>query len=161
MHLFMKINSDITRQGRVIGYDIARSFALFYMVFVNFWAMLHDYNIPERVDSFFLKIQGKAAVTFIVLAGIGLSLLSKHAYIGNDYTKKRALRNKLFKRAFFLFMLGFLNTYIWLADILHFYAIFIMISPFFLYASNKKLWAYQFISIIAFIILMTWDDDIT
>lgn len=123
--------------------------------------MLHNYNIPEGIDSVFLKIQGKAAVIFIVLAGAGLSLLSKHAYIDNDHAKKTALRSKLFKRAFFLFILGFLNTFIWLADILHFYAIFIMISPFFLFASNKKLWLFQCISLAAFIALMPWNDDIT
>ena len=123
----MKRNSDITGHARIIGYDLARAFALLYIVIINFWAMVHS-TISEEVNSIFLKIQGRGAVLFVVLAGGAISLISKQIYKDNDYSKKSALRIKLLKRALFLFILGFLNTSIWLADILHFYAIFILIS---------------------------------
>ena len=60
---------------RVIGYDLARALAVIGMVVVNFKiAMGAEQNDPAWLVGIVGLIDGRAAATFVVLAGVGLSL---------------------------------------------------------------------------------------
>ena len=61
---------------RIIGLDVARCLAIFGMVIVNYREALGEpEDGPAWLVSFSSNIEGKASATFVVLAGIGLSLL--------------------------------------------------------------------------------------
>jgi uncharacterized membrane protein YeiB len=145
---------------RITGLDIARSLALFYMTVVNFWSIVQE-TVPGWVNVILLKIQGKAAVTFIIIAGMALSLISKHQNSYSSGITKSEFRSKLLKRALFLFIIGTLNTFFWITDILHFYAFFLIISVLFLYTSSTKIWVFQLLCIFIFLFLIPWKGDIT
>ncbi len=112
-------------EGRIEEYDLARAVAFMGMVFVNFWVLMDNAVACPGWLVFCLNlVQGRAAATFVVLAGVGLSLLSKDIYLHPDRTAIRQNRHKIWRRAALLFIIGLLNGLIWPADILHFYALY-------------------------------------
>lgn len=126
--------------NRIIGYDLARALSLLGMVLINFWVMMEDtISIPQWLVSTFDLIQGRAAATFVVLAGAGISLMSRDALLDNDAAAITKNRYKILKRGLFLFMLGMLNGSIWRADILHFYGIYFLIGICLLTVPTRRL----------------------
>lgn len=114
--------------NRLEGIDLARFVALVGMVIVNFNVVMIE---PEAGKTFSSQIaesfQGRAAATFVVLAGIGLGLgTNRHAW---NQTLKVTL-----KRAAFLLIVGLLNSLIFEADIIHYYAFYFLFGVFFLRA---------------------------
>lgn len=125
---------------RIAGYDFARALAIFGMVAINFkYIMGAEDNGPEWFIWFMYLLDGRAAAIFVMLAGVGLSLLSRRARIANDLAGLRKNRKSLLKRAVFLFIIGMAIIKIWPADILHFYGIYIAIAAFLLSTSDQKL----------------------
>lgn len=146
-------------KDRVPGYDLARALALLGMVFINYWVLVEDPNAcPEWLDAVMNFIQGRAAATFVVLAGVGLSLLSRRAYLVKDAAGIAADRYVLWRRASFLFTIGLLYSMIWPADILHFYGIYLAIGAFLLTAPNRRLWALAIVISVAFSLFMIITD---
>jgi len=127
--------------NRIVGYDLARAVALFGMLFINFSALIDEGSPDSSCLVYAIElIRGRAAATFVVLAGVGMSLLAKDGYLldkhGVNY--KRIL---LLKRAFFLLIIGSLNFLLSpLPDILHFYAFYLIIGTCLLTVSNVSLW---------------------
>ena len=145
--------------NRIVGYDLARALALLGMLPINFWVLMDISNSdPEWLVSILGLIQGRAAATFVVLAGVGLSLLSRRASLDNDTTGIKSNRYMLLRRALFLFILGLLNSVIWPSDILHFYAIYFAIGTCLLTFSSLCLWASAIIPVSAFSALMFISD---
>jgi uncharacterized membrane protein YeiB len=79
------------------------------------------------VKSFASIFDGKAAAMFVVLAGVGLALMTNSAIKNNDRHKLKIAKIRIAKRALFLFVLGLSYITIWPADILHFYGIYMVI----------------------------------
>jgi len=126
--------------NRIIGYDLARALTLLGMVLINFWVMMENtVSDPQWLVSTLDLIQGRAAATFVVLAGVGLSLMSRSALLNNDAARMRENRHLMLKRALFLFMLGMLNGLIWRADILHVYGIYFVIGICLLTVPSRRL----------------------
>lgn len=103
--------------SRLAGLDLARLFALFGMVLVNFSIVMGAEGGTDSSATLSGFMEGKAAGTFVVLAGLGLGLSA--ARYGHSSNTKTIL-----KRAAFLMVLGLLNSVIFPADILHYYAIY-------------------------------------
>ncbi len=140
---------------RMVGYDVARAFAVLGMVMVNFKIVMGaSENGPEWLVWLVSLLEGRAAATFVVLAGVGLSLLSRRALTANDHTGLTRCRNMLLKRALFLFIVGLLYTPLWPADILHFYGVYIAVCAFLLSTSNRRLWAVAAIFLIGFVVML-------
>src|SRR6266516_176101 len=106
---------------RIIGYDLARALAILGMVVVHFALVMSSEPMVEegwmsRVVGF---LDGRAAATFVVLAGIGVTLRSRGAAAGAAHHPKglARLRSTLLKRGLFLLAVGFLNLIIWPGDI--------------------------------------------
>jgi len=132
---------------RIQGYDLARALAIFGMVLVNFKIVMGaSDNGPDWLIWLEGLLEGRAAATFVILAGVGLSLISRRARLEGDPENIARNRKTLLKRALFLFVVGLLYTPLWPADILHFYGIYIAIGAFLLTASDRKLcgWAISF-----------------
>jgi uncharacterized protein len=73
-------------------------------------------------------IDGRASALFVILVGIGLSLLTQQSRLSGDLGKLLQQRKALIKRAAFLFVLGLVYIEIWPADILHYYGVYILIG---------------------------------
>ncbi len=122
------------KQKRILGYDTARALAIFGMVLVNFKIALGFEGLENHWLATISKpMEGRAAATFVILAGVGITLLTKNKTLLEG---KRILQ----KRALFLLVTGFLFSLVWPADILHFYALYIFLGTFFLSRSNLALW---------------------
>lgn len=126
---------------RIVGYDLARSLAIFGMVLVNYKiAMGAQQNGPAWLVDLAGLIDGRAAALFVVLAGVGISLLSQAGRVRNDLARIGADRRTLLRRALFLFVVGSLYTAIYSADILHFYGLYIAVAALALKTSVRRLW---------------------
>ncbi len=114
---------------RVVGYDLARALAVIGMVIVNFKIAMHAKaaGAPGWLR-IFDAIDGRASATFVILAGVGLSLLSARGRAANDAVQIGADRLMLVRRAAFLFVAGLLYVQLWPADILHFYGAYLLIG---------------------------------
>lgn len=139
---------------RIIGYDLARAFAIFGMVVVNFKIVMGaEQDGPAWIVNLVGLLDGRAAATFVVLAGAGLSLLSQKARTLDDRRQLAQDRRTLLKRALFLFFVGLLYTPIWPADILHFYGVYIAVAAFLLAASARQLWIYSVVLVLVFVVM--------
>lgn len=152
--------SGINSSGsRIIGYDFARALAILGMVIVNYKVVMEaDKNGPEWFVWLIGLLEGRAAATFVILAGVGLSLLSQKARLADDVETLSLNRNTLLKRALFLFVVGLLYISIWPADILHFYGLYIAIGALLLKVSNRRLWFLAWVFMAIFVMLLLFFD---
>ncbi|MEZ5627515.1 MAG: heparan-alpha-glucosaminide N-acetyltransferase domain-containing protein [Rhodocyclaceae bacterium] len=103
---------------RLDGLDIARFVAFVGMVIVNFKIAMGATG-GGLLDTLTGVLEGKAAATFVVLAGVGLGLSAAQGTLAQ--TLSVTLR-----RVVFLLALGLLNTLVFDADILHYYAFYFL-----------------------------------
>ncbi|MCP5024989.1 MAG: DUF1624 domain-containing protein [Actinomycetia bacterium] len=153
--------------GRIVGLDIARALAIVGMVIVNFKiTMSAEDSGPQWLRSFAAVFDGRAAATFVVLAGIGASLGSRRARDSENPSQQRAARVTLAKRALFLFVLGWAFFPIWPADILHYYGLYLAVGAIVLFAPHRRLVIFAgaavgmaLVFIVSFDPLANWDLD--
>lgn len=138
---------------RIIGIDVARSLAIIGMIIINF-KMVFGSEGAGWVKGFAGLFEGKAAATFVVLAGMGIALMTKSSIKDNDLNKFNRVRKIIIKRALFLFFIGISYIGIWPADILHFYGIYMLITFFLLKSSNKTIFSFAFLLILVYPLLM-------
>lgn len=120
--------------SRLEGLDIARFLAFVGMVIVNFKTVMsiEQTGQSDWLMAFASAFEGRAAATFVVLAGLGLGLSA--ARIPDDKTTLVTL-----KRALFLLVIGLINALIFEADILHYYAFYFLFGMLFLKADSRTL----------------------
>lgn len=123
---------------RIDGIDLARAIAIIGMIIVNFKTVFGDEG-AEWLKTLLGVLEGKAAATFVVLAGVGLALIMNSSIKDNNQVKIRAARKRIVKRALFLFIVGLSYISIWPADILHFYGIYMAITILVLTAKDKTI----------------------
>lgn len=111
-------------------------------------------NAPVWLVELVGLLDGRAAATFVILAGAGISLLSQKGRARGDRDILAQDRRTLLKRALFLFIAGLLYSPIWPADILHFYGVYIAVAAFLLAASSRQLWIYSGTLMVAFVVLL-------
>jgi uncharacterized membrane protein YeiB len=146
-----------SRNPRIIGIDVARALAIFGMILVNFKIVFGDAG-NEWIKSAAALLDGKAAATFVFLAGVGLALMTKSVIAEGDLNKLKTARNRILKRALFLFIIGLSYVIIWPADILHFYGVYMAITVLFLTSGNRTIIGGAVGFMLAFPILMTFID---
>jgi len=145
--------------NRIVGIDVARALAIMGMILVNFKIAFGDKG--NEVYKLFASIfEGKAAATFVVLAGIGIAFMSNNAVKSNDKIKLKNPRIRIAKRAIFLFVIGLLYTPIWIADILHFYGIYMLITLLLITSSRQLIFNLGLLLILVYPFLMLlWNYD--
>lgn len=121
---------------RIIGIDVARALAVFGMIIVNF-KMVFGKEGESVLGPLASVFDGKAAATFVVLAGVGLAFMTNSAIRTNNVLKLKQSKKKIVKRALFLFVLGTSYLFIWPADILHFYGIYMLLTLLLIDKSTK------------------------
>ncbi len=118
---------------RMEGLDVARAFAILGMMFVNY-ALVFEVKPTSSLGIFFMGLEGRAAAVFMIVAGIGIGLLSKKG-------TNRQLYIQIVKRSLFLWVLGLtlFSIFDWTADILHYYGMFMVVALPFLRADKKTI----------------------
>ena len=125
------MTSNLATQ-RLAGLDFARFVAFVGMVIVNFKIVMGADQGVGLLHSLTQGLEGRAAATFVVLAGMGLGLA---AYRDNlEHTLALTV-----KRALFLLVIGLLNMLVFDADILHYYAFYFLFGALLLPLNNARL----------------------
>jgi len=164
MNMVSPDNLDSTpRKGhRILGIDMARSFAIFFMVIENYKNAMeaHD-DGPGWLVWFFTCMEGRAAPTFVTIMGVGLVLLAQKALQSGDSALRRDSKSRIIKRGVFLVVLGVLNYQIWPGDILHFYGFYMALCALFLFRPSwTPLAGVAAVMIVAYIINHAFDSGI-
>ncbi len=139
------IQAGERKAHRLDGLDVARLFAFIGMVAVNFNLVM---GMPvltgEWPQNTIIGLEGRAAASFVVLAGVGLGLS----------TKGQVNYDVIFKRAAFLLVIGTFNMLIFPADIIHYYAAYFVLAAVLLPVSNKGLWGAIVLINLAFLVAL-------
>ena len=134
---------------RIAGYDFARSLAIFGLAIANFSHSV-DYTGFYLLDTL---IQGGTIATFLVLGGIGVSLLSQRSRVTSNAHGCTDSRKRLIRRAAFLLVVGICCSSIWQASFLCFFSICIAVGALLLTVSNRWLWSFAFIFALIWVVL--------
>ncbi|WP_445476760.1 DUF418 domain-containing protein [Marinobacter nauticus] len=126
------LTPDKSASPRLDGLDLARFVAFFGMVIVNFKIAMGAEGDTGVLNFLTRALEGRAAATFVVLAGIGLGLAALRSDLGQTVSVT-------IKRAIFLFVVGLLNFLVFDADILHYYAFYFLFGVLLLSLSNHWL----------------------
>ncbi len=125
---------------KIYGLDVARSLAIFIMIFVNFETVFAKETTEGFLSVFFTILHGKGAALFVVLAGVGISLMLKFSLNSDNWELLKHKKTILLKRALFLFVLGLFCLWFWPADILHYYGFYISLGVLFVGYKSHWLW---------------------
>lgn len=134
-------------KARITALDFARALAIFGMIIVNYkLAMQAEQSEPGWLQSIAGLFEGRASALFVVLAGIGVSLMTSKCRSSMNGELIRQNRSSLYRRAAFLFIAGVLLLLLdWNADILHYYAVFMLIAALLITTSDNKILGLFFI----------------
>ena len=139
---------------RIEGYDVARALAIFGMIIVNFKIVMGSSEAgSDWLVVFAGLFEGRAVALFVILAGVGLSLLSRRAFQTNDPEARRIAQLRIVKRSTFLLVFGLLLATIWSADILHFYSMYMLIGALLLFQQPRILWTSGMALMLGFVLL--------
>ena len=127
-------------EGREHGWDLARAFAIVMMVLINFQLMLAarppstGLAYGDQVLRWLVHVpSGRSSSLFVVLAGAGFSLLTRRARVttgdaARDRTELFVALRTMLLRVGFLFVAGNVLLLAWPIDILHFYAVYLLLA---------------------------------
>jgi uncharacterized membrane protein YeiB len=140
-------------KDRIIGFDLARAYAILGMFIVNFNTVFGSHQDTSLLGKFLTLFNGNSSSIFVMLAGMGIALMSNKTQYTSEEKKK--IKNIISKRSWFLFVVGLILYNWWPADILHFYAGYMHLAIIFLFIDRKYYWWVIFGSIIVFHILLS------
>jgi uncharacterized protein len=120
---------------RVIGFDLARAYAIFGMYIVNFTFCFGTFGDKSFLGKFTNLFIGNSTSIFIICAGMGVVLMADKSKI--NPVEKSKFKSIVLKRSWFLFALGLLLYTWWPGDILHFYGGYLHIAAFILFIPKK------------------------
>lgn len=126
-------------QSRNQGFDLARAFALFGMVIVNFKLVTGATTGDAQWLYLSSLLEGRAAALFVVLAGIGLAFISAKARHNDSVTIRRQVQKEIFTRGLLLLIIGLAYLPVWPADILHFYGCYFMLTALVCFTPDRRL----------------------
>ena len=148
---------------RIIGFDLARAYALFGMFIVNFnYCFGSVFYTEEPVGRFLNLFTGNSTSIFIILAGMGVSFMANKTE--DSLEARKGLKSIILKRSWFLLALGLVLFNWWPGDILHFYGSYMHIAAFLLFVPKRYyLWSAFLVIIIYHVLLFvipvetSWD----
>jgi uncharacterized protein len=135
------------QKQRIIGFDLARAYAIFGMYVVNFNVVFGNYYDTSWAGKFLSLFSGNSSTVFVMLAGMGVALMTNRPFYTADEQQK--LKSIINKRAWFLFGIGLVLYSWWPADILHFYGGYMHIAALLLFIDKKY---YLYVGALAIVI---------
>jgi len=140
-------------KNRIIGFDLARAYAIFGMFIVNFNIVFGSHEDTSILGRFLNLFNGNSSTTFVILAGMGVALMTNRAVYSLE--EKQQLQAMVMKRSWFLFFTGLLLYNWWSADILHFYGGYMHLAALLLFTPKKYyLWAAALAIVIFHLLLL-------
>ncbi|AZA76213.1 DUF418 domain-containing protein [Chryseobacterium sp. G0186] len=138
---------------RIIGFDLARAYAIFGMFIVNFNMVFGNHDDPSPLGKILVLFSGHSSTVFVILAGMGVALMTNRI---QEYTSedRKNLRHTILKRALFLFVFGILFYCWWPADILHLYGGYMSIGALLIFMDKKYYLIAATIAVILFHLLL-------
>ncbi len=122
--------------ARIVGIDLARFAAIAGMVLVNVTIVMGGTGEAGGwLGALERGMQGRASALFVVLAGIGCSVMARRD------GRLELARRRILRRAVFLLVLGYAWQLVWSGDILHFYGFYFLVAAACLGVSSRVLWA--------------------
>jgi uncharacterized membrane protein YeiB len=120
-------------RDRVIDLDVTRAVALIGVAAMNYHGYLINLGGPigeSTINRFFNPWTGplstRFAATFVMVAGMGISLMTDRGRLSGDRVRRSADRWTLLRRGFLLYAFGFVFEWVWSGTILFFYGAFFM-----------------------------------
>jgi uncharacterized membrane protein YeiB len=140
---------------RIAGYDVARSVALLGMFVGHFAAgFTWDSTRPAWLATFLDNyLTGRQTATFFVLAGVGLTLMTRRSVASGDPQAIAQARKTLIYRGLFLLALGFATLVRVPWDILRVYGVSLLLASQLITASNRRLLLGALGAVLGFVIL--------
>lgn len=130
-----------SRPDRIYAYDVARAVAVIGMILVNCHSILLT---GENRHAWYIKtvdfLYGRPAALFVMLAGVGLVMVSRRAIADGNADRLFEIRFSLVRRSMALFLMGWMFSFVWNTDILHFYGMYLCIGAILLRVSGRFLW---------------------
>lgn len=124
---------------RILGFDVARALAILAMIVVHFSLVMGTRREKSPwLNGLLGLLDGRATATFVILAGIGVTLMSRRLADSNPEAKAK-IQHTLIRRGLLLLVLGFINLRIWPGDILRVYGVALIIASALLSASDRTL----------------------
>jgi uncharacterized membrane protein YeiB len=140
---------------RILGYDLARSFALLGMIVVHFGLVMGaDQERPAWAVGVLHGLDGRAAATFVILAGVGVTLRSHRELEAVDPRAIASVRKTLINRGLFLLAVGFGNLLIWPGDILRVYGVSLWVAAGLITATDRRLLSVALSFVLGFLLLL-------
>ena len=139
--------------NRIIGFDLARAYAIFGMFIVNFNFSFGSFQDNSVIGQFLNLFTGNSTAIFIICAGMGVSLLTNNS-LENSKEEKNKFKSVILKRSWFLFALGLLLYNWWAGDILHFYGGYMHIAAFILFIPKRYYLIVAILAILTFHLLL-------
>jgi len=128
---------------RLIGLDVTRAIALIGVVVMNYVGTMYeiefDPSFLERVlDPYTGVLSTRFAATFVVVAGISITLLTERARRG-DASDRRDARLRLARRGLLLLLIGYFLDFHWPGTILFFYGAYFLLATLLFTLSDRWL----------------------
>ncbi len=120
---------------RVIELDVVRAIALIGVCLMNYHAYLilrggtpGDGFIARTLDPWTGPLSTRFAATFVVVAGMGVALMSNRALLTRDRADISRIRWVLIRRGVLLYAFGFFLDWVWSGTILFYYGAFFLFA---------------------------------
>lgn len=120
---------------RIIGLDVTRAVALIGVVVMNYHGYLNSGQTsypPTFWDRLFHPWDGvlstRFAATFVLVAGMGVTLMTNRSRASGDPSAITADRWRLFRRGLLLYAGGYVIEWIWSGTIIFFYGAYFMLA---------------------------------
>ena len=136
---------------RLVGVDLARSLALLGMCVVHAVLVLGPPPTDGGTAAAFDRLSGRPAALFVLLAGVGVTLMTRRAVAAGD---TRGVRRTLVRRGLALLVLGTLNLVIWPGDILRVYGVALVVAAWLVPRRDSTLLVAAGTAVVGFLLLM-------
>lgn len=134
------MDSESVTVYRLRGFDLARAFAVWGMILVNFRMIFHGHGGNVLLEIFTRFLDGKGAAAFLIIAGATLARTTAKARDANNPSLQRHDHWRIIRRAIFLFGMGIGCAFIWPGDILFYFAAYLPFTIPLLWGTPQRIW---------------------
>jgi uncharacterized protein len=127
--------SAVRRHGRLVGPDVTRGVALIGVVVMNYHGYLNgvgaapdDAWYQSMFDPWKGALSTRFAATFVTVAGVGITLLTRRSVASGDHAAISDDRWRLTRRGVLLYLVGLVLNWVWGGTILFFYGAFFVLG---------------------------------
>ncbi len=152
--------------ARVVGIDVTRAVALVGVVVMNYHGYLNGSRAAEAsnwagrlFDPWEGVLSTRFAATFVVVAGIGVTLLTRRSVASADADAIRADRWRLRRRGLLLLAVGHVFDWVWPGTILPFYGLYFIIASFLFTWRLRRLVAAAVLAALGAAALQMWNEQ--